>query len=655
MTVQIRMVAQLQRYAHLAALVVTALGIGMVMGWILDPRWQIRVFPDATPMKFNTALCFAIVGLTLTSLFHLHVPHYRQLMAQTGGFLILLIASLTLAEIVFGRELGIDELFLNDADSNGQMAPLSAVFFVLIGVALVVLTDQPALITQACTAAALLVSVLGILENFYAANVAQHVSSFSDVPPLTMLGYLLISTAILSYRVDHSRLKIVLTDSISGLVLRRLLIGTTLIVVLINWLEFGGFYLGWYPATAAHALFTVSIALVIAIQAWRMALMISRIEAERNAAYTTLTERELLYRTLFEGVNDSIVVHDIEGKILEINDSSVRRLGYSRDELLHMKVTQLDHPDFAAKFAERLEQQLRYGSLDNIFGTHVSKDGRQIPVQVSTRVIPYKGQQAIVAVVHDISLLQKVQQDEFDIAVERARSQVLTKFVQDASHEFRTPLAIILMGLNILPRIEDPTRRAMLIQRSEEQVTRITKLVEQLVLMTELEDPSVYELAPMCVGQVFDSLKKRYPPTSTTPHPLHYELVAPVPVIRVDGGKLVIALSQIIDNAMRYSSPDSPIMISGTAQDSTAVITIRDQGAGIPTKDLDRIFTRFYRHDSAHTTEGFGLGLPIAKLIVKAHGGRIEVESEPGHGSTFRILLPMIAVYAPPTEPSLEG
>lgn len=654
MTAQIRMAQRLQRYAHIASLLGAAIGIGAVLGWILDPRWQMRVFPDFTPMKFNTALCFALSGLTLTSLFYLKRPNHRQLMAQIGGFVILLIASLTLAEMIFGRDLGIDELFLNDADSNGLMAPLTAVFFVLIGVALVFLADQPSLITQACAAAALLASLLGILENAYAANVAHHVSSFSDVPPLTMLGYLMVSTAILSYRINHSRLKIVLTDSISGLVLRRLLIGTTLIVVLINWLEFGGFYLGWYPATAAHALFTVSIALVIAIQAWRMALMISRIETERNAAYTTLTERELLYRTLFEGVNDSIVVHDLEGKILEINDSSVRRLGYSRDELLHMKVTQLDHPDFAAKFDERLEQQLRYGSLDDIFGTHVSKDGRHIPVQVSTRVIPYKGQKAIVAVVHDISLLQKVQQDEFDIAVERARSQVLTKFVQDASHEFRTPLAIILMGLNILPRIEDPTRRAMLIQRSEEQVARITKLVEQLVLMTELDDPNIFELNPICVGQVFDSLKKRYPPAAAS-HPIEYELVAPVPVIRADGGKLVIALSQIIDNAMRYSAPDSPIVIRGTAQDSTAVITIRDQGAGIPAKDLDRIFTRFYRHDSAHTTEGFGLGLPIAKLIVKAHGGRIEVESEPGHGSTFRILLPMIAVYVPPDEPPTEG
>ncbi|GIK65159.1 MAG: hypothetical protein BroJett018_29530 [Chloroflexota bacterium] len=593
-------------------------------------------------MKFNTALGFMLGGLTILALHHLHSPHHRQYIAQLGGLVILLIGSVTLAEILFQRDLGIDELLLNDPDSNGRMAPLSALFFVLIGIALIFLDDQPNGIVQASTSLALVGGMFGILESVYAATITRKVSEFSAIPPLTMLSYVLVTTSVLSYRIDQSRLRVIVSDCISGLVLRRLLMGTSWMILVINGIAFGGFYLDWYPVTVAYAVFTISITLVIAGQAWQMVFMINRIEAERNAVHAALVERELLYRTLFENVDDAVTVHDLDGNILEVNDSAVRRLGYSRDELLRMKTSQIDHPDYGAKFGERVAVQTREGRLDNIFGMHLSKDGRQIPIQVSSRVMTYKGQPAVIAVIHDITLLQKVQQDELELAMERARSQILTKFVQDASHEFRTPLAIILVNLSLLSRTEHPERRQMLIKRGEEQVARITKLVEQLVLITELDDAAVYELGAISVADVLKSVRSRYAPHDIQHHIIQYEIGNPSPIIQADTGKLVIALSQIIDNALRYSPDNSTIRVSSMAQDTSAIISISDAGVGIAPDEIEHIFTRFYRHDKAHTTEGFGLGLAIAKIVVKAHQGRIEVESQLGHGTTFRVILPLV-------------
>lgn len=642
MTLMTRMAQRLQLYSQLASLAVIALSGGVLFSWFFDPRWQARTFTDFPPMKFNTALGFMLGGLTILALHHLHSPHRRQYVTQLGGLLILLIGSVTLAEIGFQRDLGIDELLLNDPDSNGRMAPLSALFFVLIGIALIFLDDQPNRAVQASTSLALIGGMFGILESVYAATITRKVSEFSAIPPLTMLSYVLVTTSVLSYRIDQSRLRVIVSDCISGLVLRRLLMGTSWMILVINGIAFGGFYLDWYPVTVAYALFTISIALVIAGQAWQMAFMINRIEAERNAVHAALVERELLYRTLFENVDDAVTVHDLDGNILEVNDSAVRRLGYSRDELLRMKTSQIDHPDYGAKFGERVAVQTREGRLDNIFGMHLSKDGRQIPIQVSSRVMTYKGQPAVIAVIHDITLLQKVQQDELELAMERARSQILTKFVQDASHEFRTPLAIILVNLSLLSRTEHPERRQMLIKRGEEQVARITKLVEQLVLITELDDAAVYELGAISVADVLKSVRSRYAPHDIQHHIIQYEIGNPSPIIQADTGKLVIALSQMMDNALRYSPDNSTIRVSSMAQDTSAIISISDAGVGIAPDEIEHIFTRFYRHDKAHTTEGFGLGLAIAKIVVKAHQGRIEVESQLGHGTTFRVILPLV-------------
>ena len=108
---------------------------------------------------------------------------------------------------------------------------------------------------------------------------------------------------------------------------------------------------------------------------------------------------------------------------------------------------------------------------------------------------------------------------------------------------------------------------------------------------------------------------------------------------------MCLALTNLINNAIKYSEPGSKIEIRAEENNDTVIIEVKDQGCGIPEDDLDRIFERFYRVDKARSRDlgGTGLGLAIVKHIVHAHRGKIEVESEPGKGSLFRIILPSIA------------
>ncbi len=132
-------------------------------------------------------------------------------------------------------------------------------------------------------------------------------------------------------------------------------------------------------------------------------LIVARDISARKRAEAALRESELRYRELFEGIDDVIYVHDQDGHILDVNESASRVLGYTRDEFLAMKVTDLDVPDYAVGFKERLASQLEHGGLSNIRGAQITKDGRRIEIDVNSKAITYQGRPAVLALVRDIT------------------------------------------------------------------------------------------------------------------------------------------------------------------------------------------------------------------------------------------------------------
>jgi two-component system cell cycle sensor histidine kinase/response regulator CckA len=130
---------------------------------------------------------------------------------------------------------------------------------------------------------------------------------------------------------------------------------------------------------------------------------------ERKAAERALRESEAGLRSLFAGLDDALFVHDMEGRILDCNDAACRRLGYTREELLAMRTADLDAPEFAAGFRERLAEQLARGSAGGE-GVHVTKDGRLVPVDINTSVIEYRGAPAVLAVMRDITARKEVEE-----------------------------------------------------------------------------------------------------------------------------------------------------------------------------------------------------------------------------------------------------
>lgn len=232
-----------------------------------------------------------------------------------------------------------------------------------------------------------------------------------------------------------------------------------------------------------------------------------------------------------------------------------------------------------------------------------------------------------------------------DDVTERTRTaSVRRDFVANASHELKTPVSAIIAAADTLQMAMergDPSA-AQFAQRIEGSARQLDRLVTDLLDLSRLErDEPEMEL------QFLDLLVKdeveRARGTAEAQGIVWEVELAPTRVAG-SGRDISIAVRNLLDNSVRYTGADGTIAVRLAAEDREAVLRINDTGEGIPTRDLDRIFERFYRVDSARAraTGGTGLGLSIVKHVVESHLGTVQVESELGVGSTFTIRLPLL-------------
>lgn len=370
---------------------------------------------------------------------------------------------------------------------------------------------------------------------------------------------------------------------------------------------------------------------------------IARDITQHKQIEAALRESEERYRALYNQIDDAIFIHDEESHIVDVNQAACDRLGYSRDELLSMKTIDIDAPDYAGRFQERLERQLTTGKLHDIAGTHVTRDGRQFPVQVNSRVITFKGQVAVLAVARDVTALKNAEQDTLALAAERERVKILTDFVRDISHDFRTPLATISTTAYLLFRNPDPDRRQQYFETLEQQVKLVNHRIERLLLMARLDGGDEFDLHTVRVATLLQYIQERF---FSVAQEKGIQLMVEFPdtalIVNAHEQEMTNALGEIVDNALVFTPTGGKVTLRANVEE-LMVITVQDTGQGIQPVDLPHIFKRLYRADTARSGErgSAGLGLSIAQKIVEVHHGRIEVSSEVGEGSIFRVVLPL--------------
>ncbi|MCK6576641.1 MAG: PAS domain S-box protein [Anaerolineae bacterium] len=365
----------------------------------------------------------------------------------------------------------------------------------------------------------------------------------------------------------------------------------------------------------------------------RLTILYDVTERQRaEEAYRSVVDRSLQGFAIFQ-----------EGRAVFANRMFGDLFGYEPAEVLNFSAEQLVrgvHPDDLPRVLDG-QRRLLTGEIDSVRSEFriMRRALEPVWVEIQAARTDYRGAPAVQIALVDITEQKKVRQRDLEAQLERERAELVSGFVASAAHELRTPLSIINTQAYLLAAHADEAARKQRAALIESQVFRTSKLVDMMLKMVRLQraSPTLVALAPEALVKEVCSalLQGGLMPT------LRCEIIEPLPHILGDSDLLQEALTALIDNARRYGPPDGSIVVRLCMAGESVCIAVHDEGPGIAADQMDKIFETFWRGDSAHSTPGMGLGLPIARRIVELHKGSIRVESAPEKGSIFRIHLPV--------------
>jgi PAS domain S-box-containing protein len=369
---------------------------------------------------------------------------------------------------------------------------------------------------------------------------------------------------------------------------------------------------------------------------------------ERKRAEVALRESEEKFRSLIETMRGGLAIYDTDDRITYVNDRFCELVGYARDELIG--TWSFDYvDDTAASDINRHLEHRRQGESSSYEIVVMHKQGRPVYLLVSASPLSDKNGQYIgsFAVTTDITAQKQAEEAlRQALATEKELGDLKTRFVSMASHEFRTPLATILALVETLSAYRHKLSEDQIEQRFtkiKDQVGHLKDIMEDVLMLARMQarrvefNPLKLDLDALC-RSVLDEFQSR----ADVHHRLDYTCAEGLQAVMLDRKLMRQIISNLVSNAIKYSPEDKPIVIDLAALDDALLLTIRDEGIGIPEADLKHLFEPFHRAANVGAISGTGLGLVITKEAVELHGGAIEVESQLDVGTTFTIRIPIL-------------
>ncbi len=330
-------------------------------------------------------------------------------------------------------------------------------------------------------------------------------------------------------------------------------------------------------------------------------------------------------------MTDGVLATNRRGKITMINDMAKKQLGVQKEDVLNKSILELLQIEDEYELRDLITQvpELMIDSQD-ANGEYLSLRVRFALVRRESGFIS-----GLVAVLHDTTEQEKEERER-------------RLFVSNVSHELRTPLTSVKSYLEALDEgaLSEPVAPDF-IKVSLDETNRMMRMVTDLLHLSRIDNATSHldvELINFTAFITF--ILNRFDKMRGSDEEKKYELVRDYPItsvwIEIDTDKMTQVIDNILNNAIKYSPDGGKITVTMKTTDDQMILSISDQGLGIPKQDLPRIFDRFYRVDRARSRAqgGTGLGLSIAKEIIKQHNGFIWAKSIYGKGSTFTIVLP---------------
>ena len=330
-------------------------------------------------------------------------------------------------------------------------------------------------------------------------------------------------------------------------------------------------------------------------------------------------------------MTDGVLATNRRGKITMINDMAKKQLGVQKEDVLNKSILEL------LKIEDEYELRDLITQIPELMIDSQDANGEYLSLRVRFALVRRESGfiSGLVAVLHDTTEQEKEERER-------------RLFVSNVSHELRTPLTSVKSYLEALDEgaLSEPVAPDF-IKVSLDETNRMMRMVTDLLHLSRIDNATSHldvELINFTAFITF--ILNRFDQIRVQDEEKKYELVRDYPItsvwIEIDTDKMTQVIDNILNNAIKYSPDGGKITVTMKTTDDQMILSISDQGLGIPKQDLPRIFDRFYRVDRARSRAqgGTGLGLSIAKEIIKQHNGFIWAKSIYGKGSTFTIVLP---------------
>lgn len=372
-----------------------------------------------------------------------------------------------------------------------------------------------------------------------------------------------------------------------------------------------------------------------------------RAEAAVLASEARLRESEDKFRTAFRATPALIsLVRLRDYRVVEVNETFVEVTGYAKEEIIGRTTLELGFWLEPAHRAEFFRLWERDGSVHEFECGFRMKSGHVLRLLLSAERIEIQGEPCILAMSVDITERKRAEQELHNaLAREKELGELKSSFVSMVSHEFRTPLGIIMSATenleNYLERLQ-PAERAELLADIRSSTQRMSGLMQEVLLLARVDAGKLAcRPVPLNLHAFLERVIIEVRNASDHACAIELDLESGAARVQADESLLRHTFSNLLSNAVKYSPPGQPVRLQVTRDADSVVFTVRDEGIGIPATDQKQLFQTFQRGSNVGERPGTGLGLVIVKRCVDLHGGTLQLESRLNAGTTVTVRLPL--------------
>ncbi|WP_421655452.1 ATP-binding protein [Leptothermofonsia sp. ETS-13] len=374
---------------------------------------------------------------------------------------------------------------------------------------------------------------------------------------------------------------------------------------------------------------------------------------KRRKAEQALRDSEERLRSLIENALDIIAVLDEAGIIRYISPSIEQILGYKPEDLVGQVAFDYVHPNNARMILSAFKKAIQSPNqaVSAEFQFHHRDGSWRVLEAVGRQFVESAGVSRLVVNARDITERKQAEETRKALQKEKELNDLKSRFVSMVSHEFRTPLSVVVLSARLLERfhkVAPEEKQLLYLDRIQTAAKQMTQLLDDVLFLGKTElGKQEFQPSPLELVQFCRDLVEEMQLTISSGHVIHFICQETSLSVCMDEVLLRHILTNLLSNAIKYSPANRNIHFELTRQQSWATFQIQDQGIGIPEIDRQQLFESFHRGSNVGKIPGTGLGLAIVHQSVQLHRGTISVESQVEVGTTFTVCLPL---YSKPVE-----